>query len=41
MESIFGNGVVVSKDENYLLMVEPTKYRILRYWQKGEKAGQT
>ncbi len=35
----FGNGVVLSKDESYLLMTETTKYRILRYWLKGEKAG--
>ena len=37
----FGNGVVLSKDESYLLMVETTKYRILKYWLKGEKQGQT
>lgn len=35
----FGNGVVISNDESYLLMVETTKYRILKYWLKGEKAG--
>lgn len=35
----FGNGVVVSKDENYLLMVETTQYRILKYWLKGTKIG--
>lgn len=37
----FGNGVVLSKDETYVLMTETTKYRILRYWLKGDKAGQT
>lgn len=37
----FGNGVVLSKDESYVLMVETTKYRILRYWLKGNKAGKT
>jgi sugar lactone lactonase YvrE len=37
----FGNGVVLSKDEDYLLMVETTKYRILKYWLKGAKKGQT
>ena len=37
----FGNGVVTSKDQDYLLMVETTKYRILKYWLSGEKAGQT
>ncbi|HET9434168.1 MAG TPA: SMP-30/gluconolactonase/LRE family protein, partial [Chitinophagaceae bacterium] len=31
----FGNGVVLSKDESYLLMVETSKYRVLRYWLKG------
>lgn len=37
----FGNGVVVSKDETFLLMVETTKYRILKYWLKGENVGKT
>lgn len=37
----FGNGVVVSKDQDYLLMVETTKYRVLKYWLSGTKAGQT
>ena len=37
----FGNGVVISKDETFLLMVETTKYRILKYWLKGESAGKT
>ncbi len=37
----FGNGVVISKDESHLLMVETSKYRILRYWLHGEKKGQT
>jgi sugar lactone lactonase YvrE len=37
----FGNGVVLSKDESYVLMVETTKYRVLRYWLKGDKAGTT
>lgn len=36
----FGNGVVLSKDENYVLMTETTKYRVLRYWLKGDKTGQ-
>jgi len=30
----FGNGVVLAKDESYILMVETAKYRILRYWLK-------
>lgn len=37
----FGNGVVLSQDESYVLVVETTRYRILRYWLKGDKAGQT
>ncbi|HAN77330.1 MAG TPA: hypothetical protein DCQ31_05915 [Bacteroidales bacterium] len=37
----FGNGVVVAKDETYLLMVETTKYRVLKYWLVGENAGKT
>lgn len=37
----FGNGVVISKDQNYLLMVETTKYRVIKYWLSGEKSGQT
>ncbi len=35
----FGNGVVLSKDESFLLMVETTKYRVLKYWLKGENTG--
>ena len=37
----FGNGVVLSKDESYVLMVETTKYRVLKFWLQGEKQGQT
>ena len=37
----FGNGVVLSQDESYLLMTETTRYRVLRYWLKGEKKGET
>ena len=37
----FGNGVVVSKNQEYLLMVETTKYRVLKYWLAGEKSGET
>lgn len=37
----FGNGVVMSKDESYVLLVETAKYRVLRYWLKGDRAGQT
>jgi len=37
----FGNGIVVSKEESYLLMVETSKYRVLKYWLKGPKVGTT
>ena len=37
----FGNGIVVSKNQEYLLMVETTKYRVLKYWLSGDKAGET
>ncbi len=37
----FGNGVVLSKDESYVLMAETATYRVLRYWLKGNKAGKT
>lgn len=37
----FGNGVVLSKDESQLLMTETGKYRVLRYWLKGERKGET
>ena len=37
----FGNGVVLAKDESFLLLTETTKYRVLKYWLKGEKTGET
>ncbi|MBD0404066.1 SMP-30/gluconolactonase/LRE family protein [Flammeovirga sp. EKP202] len=37
----FGNGVAVSSNDEFVLMVELTKYRILRYWLKGDKKGKT
>lgn len=37
----FGNGVVLSQNEDFLLMTETTTYRVLRYWLTGEQAGQT
>ena len=39
--SFFGNGVAVSKNDDFVLMVDLTKYRVLRYWLKGEKQGET
>ena len=35
----FANGLALSKDETFLLLSETSKYRILKYWLKGEKAG--
>jgi sugar lactone lactonase YvrE len=37
----FGNGVVISKDQDYLLMVETTKYSVMKYWLAGDKAGES
>ncbi len=37
----FGNGVVLSQDESHLLMVETSRYRVLRYWLRGPLAGQS
>ena len=38
--SFFGNGVAVSNDDKFVLMVDLTKYRIVRYWLKGDKKGE-
>jgi sugar lactone lactonase YvrE len=35
----FANGLELSADESFLLLSETSKYRILKYWLKGEKAG--
>ena len=35
----FANGIAVSPDGRYLLINETTRYRVLRYWIKGERAG--
>ncbi|AZQ61696.1 SMP-30/gluconolactonase/LRE family protein [Flammeovirga pectinis] len=37
----FGNGVAVSKDNDFVLMVDLTKYRIMRYWITGKYKGTT
>jgi sugar lactone lactonase YvrE len=37
----FGNGVVLSKAEDYVLLVETSQYRVLKYQLTGAKAGQT
>jgi sugar lactone lactonase YvrE len=35
----FANGVALSQDEDFVLVNETYRYRILRYWLKGPKAG--
>jgi sugar lactone lactonase YvrE len=35
----FANGVALGPDDAYVLVNETSKYRVLRYWLKGEKAG--
>ncbi|GBF92278.1 strictosidine synthase [Raphidocelis subcapitata] len=35
----YGNGVALSKDGSFLLMVETNRIRVHRYWIKGPKAG--
>lgn len=35
----FANGVAISQDEDFVLINETYRYRIRRYWLKGEKAG--
>ena len=35
----FANGVQLSPDESYVLVNETWKFRVMRYWLKGPKAG--
>jgi len=35
----FANGIALSKNEDFVLVNETPRYRVLRYWLKGEKAG--
>ncbi len=37
----FANGVAISPDQSFLLVVETGKYRIHRYWLNGPKQGQS
>ncbi len=39
--SFFGNGVAVSQNDDFVLMADLTKYRIIRHWLKGENKGTT
>ena len=36
---LFPNGVLLSKDSDYLLIVETTNCRILKYWLQTQKSG--
>ncbi|MDH5432578.1 MAG: SMP-30/gluconolactonase/LRE family protein [Gammaproteobacteria bacterium] len=38
-ELYFANGVALSQNEDFVVINETWKYRIHRYWLKGEKAG--
>jgi len=38
---VFANGVSLSHNEEFVLVAETGRYRIVRYWLKGEKAGTT
>ena len=35
----FANGVALSRDEGFVLVNETWRYRVTRYWLKGDKAG--
>jgi len=37
----FANGIAISDNQQYLIIVETGHYRVLRYWLDGAKAGQT
>lgn len=39
--SFFGNGVAISQNDDFVLMVDLAKYRIVRYWLKGKDQGKT
>jgi len=39
-EMYFANGVALSQNEDFVLVNETYRYRVLRYWLKGDKAGQ-
>ena len=38
-EMYFSNGVAISEHEDFVLINETWRYRVVRYWLKGEKAG--
>ncbi len=40
-ELYFGNGVALSKNEDFVLVAESSRYRISRYWLKGKNRGKS
>lgn len=36
----FANGITLSPEQDFLLVNETYRYRVLRYWLRGERAGQ-
>ena len=36
---LFANGVALSADESFLVVAETYRYRLMRYWLKGPRAG--
>jgi sugar lactone lactonase YvrE len=39
-DTYFANGVAVSKNDDFVLLVDLAKYRVQRYWLKGKNKGQ-
>jgi sugar lactone lactonase YvrE len=37
----FANGVALSRDESYLVVAETYRYRLIRYWLTGSRAGRS
>jgi sugar lactone lactonase YvrE len=37
----FANGIATAPDESFLLVADQMRYRLMRHWLRGEKAGQT
>jgi len=38
---VFANGVTLSPDEDFLLVVEMGTYSVIRYWLQGQRSGQS
>ena len=38
---VFANGVAMSPDSDFILVIETGRYRILKHWIAGDKAGQS